>query len=202
MSSNTIYTPYTYLIGWSHLNKFYYGVRYAKGCHPTEFWVKYHTSSKVVKEYRSKYGEPDIIEIRREFDDTDKARLWESSVLKRMSAKDDVRFLNQTDNISIKLNKEHYNTMFTKDVRHKMSESAKKRGYNEKQLAKARQNITYTEDRNKKISDAHRGREITWSEKISKSHETRIKTCEHCNKTVKEITYHRWHGKNCKLLNS
>jgi hypothetical protein len=42
-------TPYTYLIGWSHLNKWYYGRRTAKGCHPSELWVKYFTSSKSVK---------------------------------------------------------------------------------------------------------------------------------------------------------
>ena len=37
-------TPYTYLIGWSNLNKFYYGVRYGKGCHPSDLWVKYFGS--------------------------------------------------------------------------------------------------------------------------------------------------------------
>lgn len=35
-----IYTPYTYLIGWSKQNKFYYGRRTAKNCHPKEFWIK------------------------------------------------------------------------------------------------------------------------------------------------------------------
>lgn len=29
---------YTYLIGWSSHNKFYYGVRYAKGSNPNELW--------------------------------------------------------------------------------------------------------------------------------------------------------------------
>lgn len=204
MTSTIIYshTPYTYLIGWSSINKFYYGVRYAGGCHPSELWIKYFTSSKVVKEYRKEYGEPDVIEIRKEFVSVDKARLWENSVLKKMGAKDDVRFLNQTDNMSIKLTKEHYATMFTEKARHKMSESAKKRGYDKDQLAKARENITYTEERNKKISNAHKGRDITWGDKISASHMHRIKTCEHCDKTIKEITYHRWHGDNCKLFNA
>lgn len=27
---------YTYHIAWSHLDKHYYGARYAKGCDPTE----------------------------------------------------------------------------------------------------------------------------------------------------------------------
>jgi hypothetical protein len=37
---------YTYLIGWSKLDKWYYGVRYASNCNPDELWVKYKTSSK------------------------------------------------------------------------------------------------------------------------------------------------------------
>ena len=202
MPSNTIYTPYTYLVGWSHLNKFYYGVRYAKGCHPSELWIKYFTSSNIVKKYRKEYGEPDIIEVRKEFEDANKARIWENTVLKRMSAKYDSRFLNQTDNISIKLSEDQYTKMFTKEVRSKMSDSARKRGYDETQLAKARENIKYDANRNTKISKSLKGRIIHWNEKISKSHDNRIKTCEHCDKTVKEITYHRWHGKNCKSLDS
>lgn len=34
-------TPYTYLIGWSKHNKFYYGVRYAKNSNPKELWITY-----------------------------------------------------------------------------------------------------------------------------------------------------------------
>lgn len=51
------HVPYTYLIGWSKLNKWYYGSRTAKNCHPSELWIKYFTSSKFVKEFRRLYGE-------------------------------------------------------------------------------------------------------------------------------------------------
>lgn len=77
-------TPYTYLIGWTHLNKWYYGVRYAKNCHPSDLWVKYFTSSKFVKRLRRKCGEPDIVEVRRTFSSYDKAISWEEKVLKRL----------------------------------------------------------------------------------------------------------------------
>ena len=60
-------TPYTYVIGWSTLGKWYYGCRYAKKCDPAELWVSYHTSSKYVKEMRKNFGEPDIVEVRRIF---------------------------------------------------------------------------------------------------------------------------------------
>ena len=80
----TNYKPYTYLIGWSSLNKFYYGVRYAKNCHPSDLWKEYFTSSKIVKKYRTLYGEPDIIEIRKTFSDMNSAIIWEQKVLKRV----------------------------------------------------------------------------------------------------------------------
>jgi len=38
--------PYTYLIGWSNLNTWYYGRRTSKNCHPSDLWQKYFTSSK------------------------------------------------------------------------------------------------------------------------------------------------------------
>lgn len=73
--------PYTYLIGWSHLKKYYYGVRYAKNAHPSDLWVTYFTSSHVVKRMRIDHGDPDIIQIRKTFDDPLKAKLWEDRVL-------------------------------------------------------------------------------------------------------------------------
>jgi len=60
--------PYCYFIGWSHLKVYYYGVKYATGSHPSCFWKKYFTSSSLVKKYREKYGDPDIIQIRKVFD--------------------------------------------------------------------------------------------------------------------------------------
>jgi len=56
--------PYTYLIGWSELEKYYYGVRFANKVEPEkDLWVKYFTSSKHVKNFRESHGEPDIILI-------------------------------------------------------------------------------------------------------------------------------------------
>lgn len=98
----TIYTPYTYIIGWSQIKKFYYGVRYAKktnclyssGCHPDDFWNTYFTSCSIIKEYRKIYGEPDVIEIRKTFNDAESARKWEIKVLRRMKVTRDDKWLN------------------------------------------------------------------------------------------------------------
>jgi ribosomal protein S24E len=86
--------PFTYLIGWSKLDKFYYGVRYSKTCHPNSLWKTYFTSSKIVKEFREKYGEPDIIQIRKTFNDPKSARLWEEKFLLKVDAKNNDKFLN------------------------------------------------------------------------------------------------------------
>jgi len=94
MKQNIIYTPYCYFIGWSKENKFYYGSRHAKkhkclyecGCHPDEFWVTYFTTSDYVSEMREKYGDPDIIQIRKTFDNSEAAILWENKVLRRLDA--------------------------------------------------------------------------------------------------------------------
>ncbi len=93
--------PYTYLLGWPQHNTWYYGVRYANGCDPSDFWNPYTTSSRHVKEFVAKHGDPSIKIIRKTFDDAKSARLWENRVLKRMKVVKDERWLNKTDNVAI-----------------------------------------------------------------------------------------------------
>lgn len=102
--------PYTYLIGWLKLDKWYYGVRTAKNCHPGDLWTTYFTSSKYVKEFITQYGEPDIIQIRKIFDNKEKASLWEHKVLRRINAVKDTKWLNKTDNKCIDFYNMKYNT--------------------------------------------------------------------------------------------
>ena len=93
--------PYTYLIGWTNLNKWYYGVRYATGCSPQDLFNPYQTSSKKVFQIIKEYGLPEIIEIRKVFNNVEKARLWESKVLKKLNVLNSDKWLNQTTNIGI-----------------------------------------------------------------------------------------------------
>lgn len=90
-----IYLPYTYHIVWSGHNKHYYGVRYAEGCHPDDFWTSYFTSSQVVQELREQLGEPDIIQIRKTFPDKLSAIEWEHKVLRRLKVMDKDTWLNR-----------------------------------------------------------------------------------------------------------
>jgi len=95
-------TPYTYLLKHIPTGLVYYGCRYAKGCDPSEFWAKYKTSSKYVKNLIDQYGSDTFqYEIRKVFNSTESARIWESRVLKRLKVVSREIFINRTDNISI-----------------------------------------------------------------------------------------------------
>lgn len=113
--------PYTYLIGWPQLNTWYYGVRYCKGCRPSDLWTKYFTSSNRVKKFRVEHGEPDVIEIRKTFTDAESARLWEHKVLVRMGIKRDFRFLNSHDMIGFPIMKGDANPAKMLEVRARLS---------------------------------------------------------------------------------
>jgi hypothetical protein len=89
--------PYTYLIGWTKLNVWYYGCRFAKSCHPNDLWKKYFTSSKHVKKFRLDHGEPDVIQVMKLFSSGEEARAWETSVLKQIGAVRSSDYLNRTD---------------------------------------------------------------------------------------------------------
>jgi hypothetical protein len=90
----SIYQPYCYLIGWSSTNKYYYGVRYAKSANPSDLWKKYFTSSKIVKLYRKKHGDPDIIQVRKIFQTAHEAVLFEQKVLRRLNVEKNDKWLN------------------------------------------------------------------------------------------------------------
>uniref|UniRef100_B0T633 Uncharacterized protein n=1 Tax=Caulobacter sp. (strain K31) TaxID=366602 RepID=B0T633_CAUSK len=56
-------TPFMYAIGWTKQHKWYLGIRYGKGCHPSDLWTTYFTSSERVAAFRAVHGEPDHVEV-------------------------------------------------------------------------------------------------------------------------------------------
>ena len=98
--------PFTYLIGWSAHNLYYYGVRYADSCHPNSLWTTYFTSSDYVKSTRDKLGEPDIIQVRKTFFSKKQASSWETKVLRRMKIFENSKFLNKQINGNWIMNEE------------------------------------------------------------------------------------------------
>jgi hypothetical protein len=96
---NDEYLPYTYLIGWSKLDKWYYGCEYSRRriANPKNLWVTYFTSSKEIAIQIEYCGEPDIIQVRRTFETGEKARQWEHKALSRLNVVFSKRWLNKTD---------------------------------------------------------------------------------------------------------
>lgn len=89
----SIYIPYTYLIGWTQHNKWYYGVQYGKKANPKNLWSTYFTSSNYVKRLMKDLGNPDVVQVRQCFNSADKARVWEEKVITRLQQNS--RLINQ-----------------------------------------------------------------------------------------------------------
>jgi hypothetical protein len=95
-------TPYTYLIEWTELGVRYYGARYARNCHPDDFWVKYFTSSVYVENFIKEHGEPDRREVRKIFTHPDyetrvkQCQTWEDTFLRRVDAVKSEFWLNKS----------------------------------------------------------------------------------------------------------
>lgn len=90
-------TPYTYVIKNILNGKRYYGCRYAKGCHPSEFWKSYFTSSKIIKKLIKEVGtEIWEFEIREIFVDIISCKSWEERVLKKLGIPKNQNWYNQS----------------------------------------------------------------------------------------------------------
>lgn len=88
--------PFTYRVRFIPTGEYYYGVRYAKNCNPSDLWTKYFTSSKKVKNLIKKYGKDSFeYEIRKIFNTSEDAILWEHRVNSR--TKIWPNYLNESD---------------------------------------------------------------------------------------------------------
>ena len=151
---NIYNTPYTYLIGWSNQNKYYYGVRYAKDCHPNDLWNKYFTSSKYVAQLREDHGEPDVVQVRKTFNSSKDACDWETKVLKRLDATHRNDFLNM--NVAGAFNLSHKSP----EHRAKLSEANKGKSPSKETRAKLKAASTgfkHSEETKAKMSAMRRG---------------------------------------------
>ena len=189
--------PYTYKIGWSTLDKWYYGVRYAKGCVPGELWKFYFTSSKHVAEFRKLHGEPDVIKVTKLFISVDDARYWETKFLKRVNAATNEKFLNRTDNISInpadslkgslKSTNKGQKRPWLSEKNSKMTGS-KNHMYGKTGELSPRFGVSG--DKHPMFGKKNKGASIANKKTV---------TCPHCNKNGKAAGMNRWHFDKCKL---
>ena len=72
-------TPYTYCITHLPSGRWYHGVRYATGCHPSDLWTTYFTSSASVLNLVETSDPQDFkTEVRRTFGSRAEAIAWEA----------------------------------------------------------------------------------------------------------------------------
>lgn len=89
-------TPFSYYLYHRPTNQHYYGIRHRKGCHPSELWVKYFSSSSLVKELIKQYGIDSFDwQVRKTFKDSASALLWEHRFLTRINASNKSEWLNR-----------------------------------------------------------------------------------------------------------
>lgn len=87
--------PFTYRITCIPTKQHYYGVRYQEGCSPSDLWVTYFTSSKLVHSLIEEHGPEQFrTEIRRIFNNKDAACMWEYKVLCKLQAHNNPLWLN------------------------------------------------------------------------------------------------------------
>lgn len=80
-------TPFSYHLYHRPTNQHYYGIRHRQGCQPTDLWVKYFSSSSLVKELIEQYGVDSFDwQVRKTFKDSASALLWEHRFLTRIDA--------------------------------------------------------------------------------------------------------------------
>jgi hypothetical protein len=152
--------PYTYLIGWSKSNLWYYGCQYNRNSDPSQLWKTYFTSSKNVKRLREILGEPDIIQIRKIFKDKVKCVRWEGVVLRRMKMKDKKhQWINRSYKDALGIVK-YISTGFTEQHIENMKASwtvARKRKFSETHIPHNK-GVPMTEDAKRHLSELNTGK--------------------------------------------
>lgn len=164
MSAISDTQPYTYVIGWTKFDKWYYGVQYNKNCHPNKLWKTYFTSSKRVKDFYKENGDPDIIQIRKIFNTPEEALNWEQRVLKRLKVKSNDRWLNVAIGKPTMLGKKH-----SEETKAKMRKP-KPQGFGKK-ISDFQKNYERSKTHNENIGKALLGKKLS-KESVQKRSKT------------------------------
>lgn len=166
--------PFVYLIGWTKLNIWYCGVRYKKNCRPSDLWTKYFTSSKHVKQFRLENGEPDHIEILKEFDNPENAYNYEQEKLKEYDVLNKSNWLNKRVGYKFKyeaLSKEHKRKISLANIgkHNRICSEETKQKIREKLQGRPR--VPHSEEAKRKMAESARKRILSKEvrEKISKT---------------------------------
>lgn len=184
--------PYTYLLVNKITGEKYYGVRYAKGCAPSELWYTYFSSSKYVKQLIEKYGKNSFeFEVRKTFNTALEARAWEERVLRRLNILRNNNWLNK--NVCGKFLKEG-----PQSIEHKERRLSKIRGTNHPFYGKPESNPFYGKKHsNETIEKMRKPKSNTRNMTFNSNNSTQVE-CPHCGKEGQLTNMKRWHFTNCK----
>lgn len=174
--------PFVYVVMWTRLNQAYIGVRYARGCDPSDLWNTYFTSSEYVAKFREQNGEPDHIEVLETFLTAREAIEAEKEIISTFELHRSPVFLNMnsagtfvmTDEIRQKISSSKMGLKHSEASRLKMSETRKGRVMSEETRAKisaSRKGWKVNEETKAKLSKSLKGRQFSEDhrEKISKA---------------------------------
>ena len=186
-------TPYVYLIGWSNHDKWYIGARWAKDCHPDDLFKTYFTSSRHVKAFIQKHGLPDVIKVRKTFDNIQSARLYEEKLLRRLDVIKSDRWINKS-----------VNGRYLKHGAQEPDHIAKRisAGY---KTRLANGGFKVSPEHALRISLSLKGVSKTFTEshkrnlKCHNNNQTTV-DCPHCNKSGQLTNMKRWHFDNCSSI--
>lgn len=190
---------FTYYIAWSQQNLHYYGVRYKPGSTPSDLWTSYFTSSKIVAKMRELFGEPDVIQVRREFDDPAAAMLWEKRVLIRLGVRSRSDWLNDSCGGHIGCP--------TPEMLAKAAETKLRNGTtNAGNLPEYRTPVRYEKAKTTEVATKRaKGQYAATAAKIAAINEQNghyNRTCPHCGKAGRVPGMFRWHFDNCQMRSS
>jgi len=184
---------YTYLIGWSKHNKFYYGARWSKNCVPTDLWITYFTSSEHVKAFRKKHGDPDIIQVRKLFDNANACKLYERKILEKLNVLHTDKWLNKNINGIFLPTGPQSKDHISKRV------ASFKRTMNGKGTFSGKQHSNNAKEKNRQAMIGKPKSADHIANMRNRPQDTVILTCQYCCKSGDYKNMLRWHMDNCKM---
>jgi len=88
--------PFSYVLTHKPSGKRYYGIRISKNADPSQLWISYFSSSKIIKKMIEDEGkEVFSYQVRRVFETREGALRWETKFLTKIKAKDNPLWLNR-----------------------------------------------------------------------------------------------------------
>ena len=158
-----IYTPYTYLITFLPTGQQYYGVRTKQGCHPTDLWNSYYTSSKTVRQLIKQHGADAFRwEVRKTFSNREDAIIWEHRLLSRIDAARNPQYLNKNNG-----DRKFFGGGVPKGFRHS-EDARRKMSINSSGSNNPNYGRNFSEATRRKLSEARKGKCNLTAEQVEK----------------------------------